>query len=156
MNFLTLATGEIVGIIGAFATVFTVFIVPFWKWYKKQKQKRIDDAEQLHEDRERQQKMYEIVKELKTTVNENGKSLNEFRSDYDDFTIQNLKYMINDAFFSYHSVHEIPQEILVNACECCDIYVYKKNRNHEIKPRCKLLWEELERRSVISEEDNYE
>jgi hypothetical protein len=34
--------------------------------------------------------------------------------------------------------------------------VYKKNRNHEIKPRCKLLWEELERRSVISEEDNHE
>lgn len=156
MNFLTLDTGEVVGIIGAIATVFTVFIVPSLKWYKKQKQKRIENAQQMRDDRERQQKMYEIVKELKTTVYENGKSLNEFRSDYDDFTVQNLKYMINDAFFSYHSVHEIPQEILVNACECCDIYVYKKNRNHEIKPRCKLLWEELERRSVISEEDNYE
>jgi hypothetical protein len=40
---------------------------------------------------------------------------------------------------------------LLNACECCDIYVYKRNKNHEIRPRCERLWAELENRAVNRE-----
>ena len=59
--------------------------------------------------------------------------------------------MINDAYFGYTNIHEIPDDILTNACECCEIYVNKRHHNHEIKPRCKLMWEEQERRAVNRE-----
>jgi hypothetical protein len=83
--------------------------------------------------------MYKKIVELNMKVEDNGSTLARFLIDYDDFTTQNLKYMINDAFFSYHSIKEIPEEILINACECCEIYVNKKQKNHEIRPKCLLL-----------------
>lgn len=163
MNFLALSAGEITGIIGAIATVFTVFIVPFAKWYKKkqkEKAKRIADEIEKKKKEEERDKQLSLLAQSTQAIQEqvikNSETLNNFIEDYDSFTTQNLKYMINDAFFSYHNVHDIPNEILINACECCDIYINKKHKNHEIKPRCKLLWEELERRSVIMEDVNHE
>lgn len=151
MNMLAVNWGEIASIVGVIATVTTVFLVPFSKWYAKKKKKKEEDAEQLKKDRQQQKAMYEEISVLSKEVKKNGNTLNNFLSDYDDFTTQNLKYMINDAFFSYPTIHEIPDEILINACECCDIYVNKKNKNHEIRPKCLLLWEERERRAVHRE-----
>jgi hypothetical protein len=81
----------------------------------------------------------ETVDDNNKKIEEFNSKFNEFLEDYDDFTTQNLKYMINDAFFGYENVHEIPLDVLTNACECCNIYVYKKQKNHEIRPRCELL-----------------
>lgn len=76
-------------------------------------------------------------------MQEESDQLNEkfdvFLEDYDNFTTQNFKYMINDAYFGYTNIHEIPDDVLTNACECCEIYVNKKHKNHEIRPRCLLL-----------------
>lgn len=153
MNFLSLNAGEITGIIGAIATVFTVFIVPFVKWYKKRKIKI--QEERLEQERVKQQQvdmiesinaLSDAVEQISQNVNENGQKLAAFTEDQEAFTIQNLKFMINNAYLGYHSEHEIPYEVLVNACECCEIYVHKKHQNHEIHPRCERLWGELERR----------
>lgn len=131
----------VIGIIGAAATVMTVFIVPFSKWIKKRRAKKNQEKQQ---ELAREQKIVNSLQEIKD-------DLSSFREDYDDFTTQNLKYMINDAFFGYNSIHEIPDDILINACECCDIYINKKKRNHEMKPRCEMIWKELERRAVSRE-----
>lgn len=154
MNFLTITVAEISGIIGIVATVTTVFLVPFLKWHKKRKKQQEDD-------RLERQETLRLLKDLKSKVlvidkgvAENSATLEKFLLDYDDFTTQNLKFMINDAFFTYNTVFEIPDEVLINACECCEIYVNKKHKNHEIKPRCRLLWEELERRAVHREDSN--
>jgi len=119
----------VIGIIGAAATVMTVFIVPFGKWIKK---RRIEKNKEKQQALAREQKIVDSLQEIK-------EDLSSFRADYDDFTTQNLKYMINDAFFGYNSIHEIPDDILINACECCDIYINKKKRNHEMKPRCEMI-----------------
>lgn len=131
----------VIGIIGAAATVMTVFIVPFSKWIKKRRNEKNKEKQQALE---REQQIVHSLQEIKN-------NLSSFRADYDDFTTQNLKYMINDAFFGYDSIHEIPDDILINACECCDIYINKKKRNHEMKPRCEMIWRELERRAVSRE-----
>ena len=119
----------VIGIIGAAATVMTVFIVPFSKWIKKRRNEKNKEKQQALE---REQQIVHSLQEIKN-------NLSSFRADYDDFTTQNLKYMINDAFFGYDSIHEIPDDILINACECCDIYINKKKRNHEMKPRCEMI-----------------
>lgn len=154
MIMLAIGWGEIASIVGVIATVTTVFLVPFSKWYSKKKKETIAEKEQVKKDRKQQQAMYEEINNLNKEVKKNGSTLNSFLTDYDEFTTQNLKYMINDAFFGYPTIHEIPDDILINACECCDIYVNKKNKNHEIRPKCLLLWEERERRAVYKEVDH--
>lgn len=154
MNFMAWSPEQITGLIGAGATVITVLIVPIYKWLKK-KQKEKNEA--IEKQRKRDEKLDAVYQKL-SVVDSNNQSIealdskfNNFLEDYDEFTTQNLKYMINDAFFGYENIHEIPSDVLTNACECCDIYVHKKRKNHEIRPRCELLWKEQERRSVERE-----
>lgn len=146
-----LNAGEWTGIIGAAATVLTVFIIPMLKSAKK----RVIKLQQEEVDKEQQQAALNfVIEQLVEIKKENADlctKLDSFFEDYDEFTIQNLKYMINDAFFGYNDIHDIPDEVLTNACECCDIYVNKRHKNHEIRPRCALLWEEQERRAVSRE-----
>lgn len=156
--FLSLTTGEITGIIGAAATVLTVFIIPMLKSAKKRVIKlQQEDADKKQQQIERQQQQTAlnlVIEQLGEIKRENADlrtKLDSFFEDYDEFTIQNLKYMINDAFFGYDNIHDIPDEVLTNACECCEIYVNKRHKNHEIRPRCALLWEEQERRAVSRE-----
>lgn len=146
-----LNAGEWTGIIGAAATVLTVFIIPIVKLIKK----RIIEAQQEKIERQQQQAtlifVVEQLEEIKDNNNALDQKIDNFLTDYDEFTTQNLKYMINDAYFSYKDVHEIPDDILTNACECCEIYVIKRHKNHEIRPRCNKLWDEQERRALLRE-----
>lgn len=152
MNLLAISTAELSGILGIVATVITVFLVPSVKWIKKKRKQIENDRAERKETVRLLKNLKEQVDQIDSCVKNNSTTLSEFVKDYDDFTTQNLKFMINDAFFTYHSVCEIPDEVLINACECCDIYVNKKHKNHEIKPRCRMLWEELERRAVARED----
>lgn len=75
---------------------------------------------------------------------------------YDALETQQLKYIINDAFFSYgDDLEKMPYEVLVNAAECADIYL-SKGLNHETGARCHLIYAELERRAthIKESEDN--
>lgn len=69
------------------------------------------------------------------------------KKQFDKFEVHQLKYIINDALFGYETVDEIPQEVLVNASECCDSYL-SKGLNHEIGARCKIIYKEIERREL--------
>jgi hypothetical protein len=149
-----MTVGEITGIIGACATVVTVFLVPIARAIKSHQKEK---AKEKEKQRKRDEKLDAIYNKI-STIDSNQEELNNIKTqfdnflvDYDEFTTQNLKYMINDAFFGYENIHEIPNDVLTNACECCEIYVNKRHKNHEIRPRCELLWREQERRSVERE-----
>ena len=157
--FLALSVGEIIGLTGAITTVFTAFIVPIYR-YIKNKKKLI--REELERQKQRDNKISELcdkISNIDDRLKENAKrdiqikdTLNNFKNDYKKFSVQNLKFMINDAYLSYPSVKDIPEEILINACECCEIYVNERHLNHEIHPRCEVLWKERERRVISKKE----
>ena len=143
---LALNATEAIALGGLLLSILSVVCIPIFKWIKKKINKIKEDREERKQDRLLLQKLVATVSTIGTnleTLSSNNldlqESFDEFLDDYGEFTIQNYKYMINDAFFGYDNIHEIPDEVLINACECCDIYVNKKHRNHEIKPRCKLL-----------------
>lgn len=141
---MSLSVQEWIAVIGVTLSILTTIIVPLVKKYKKtqvqKNNKKIQNQEILNE-----------IPGLVTAVNTLKEQLDSFYQDYSEFSTQNLKYMINDAYFSYKDVHEIPDDILTNACECCEIYVIKRHKNHEIRPRCNKLWDEQERRALLRE-----
>ena len=160
-----LSVGEITAIIGAAATVMTTFLVPIRKAIKKKQKQKEDERREKEEDREKINSIAESINEIKqSSLNntrliaetrqsqiEQGEKIDQLMDEQEHFFVQNLKYMINDAYFGYPNIHEIPDDILKNACECCEIYVNQKRRNHEIKPRCELFWREVERRAIHRE-----
>lgn len=157
--FLALSAGEITGLIGAVTTIFTVFIVPIYKNIKKKKKMREEELERQKQRDIKIDALYDKVSDIDTKLQNNSQqdqqikeTLDSFKADYESFSTQNLKFMINDAYLSYASVHDIPEEILINACECCEIYVNKRHLNHEIHPRCEILWKERERRAISKKE----
>lgn len=151
MTILTMTVGEFSGIVGIAATLTTVFLVPFIKWVKKKKSEKEEEKKKQAARDSKLETLCEVVGVIRKQVDDNSVMLSNYIDDYDEFTTQNLKYMINDAYFGYNDIHEIPDDVLTNACECCEIYVNKKHKNHEIKPRCKLLWAEAERRAISRE-----
>lgn len=138
---MSLSVQEWIAVIGVTLSILTTIIVPLVKKYKKtqvqKNNKKIQNQEILNE-----------IPGLVTAVNTLKEQLDSFYQDYSEFSTQNLKYMINDAYFCYQDITDIPDDILTNACECCEIYVNKRKKNHEIRPRCEKLWSELERRAV--------
>lgn len=157
--FLTLSAGEITGLIGAVTTIFTVFIIPIYRNIKKKKKMREEELERQKQRDIKIDALYDKVSSIDTKLESNSQqdqqikeTLDNFKADYESFSTQNLKFMINDAYLSYASVHDIPEEILINACECCEIYVNKRHLNHEIHPRCEILWKERERRAISKKE----
>jgi hypothetical protein len=91
-----------------------------------------------------------IIKFNQQIQEQNMKSLEKR---YDQLETQQLKYIINDAFFSCGGhVENIPYEVLVNAAECAEIYL-SKGLNHETGARCHLIFEEMRRRAIHLEED---
>lgn len=157
--FLTLSAGEITGLIGAVTTIFTVFIVPIYRNIKKKKKMREEELERQKQRDIKIDALYNKISDIDVKLQDNcqkdiqiKETLDSFKADYESFSTQNLKFMINDAYLSYASVHDIPEEILINACECCEIYVNKRHLNHEIHPRCEILWKERERRAISKKE----
>lgn len=81
------------------------------------------------------------------------KNMKSLENRYDQLETQQLKYIINDAFFSCGGhVENIPYEVLVNAAECAEIYL-AKGLNHETGARCHLIFQELQRRATQTQED---
>ena len=148
MMILAMTVGEVTALIGAILSIFTVVIAPTIKEINKKKIAKNNREKKIDYIAEEVGKQSSELEELKKSQRNTEESLSDLKERHDDFTTQNLKYMINDAYFGYHDIHEIPDDILLNACECCEIYVNKLHKNHEIKPKCVLLWNELERRAT--------
>lgn len=156
---LALEVGEIVAIIGIALSLLTSLFIPCYKsgkkkWdRKKQKEKERNDnldalPSKLNDLQTENKKILKLVQDL---------AIKQERSDqeFERYQIQNLKYMINDAFFGYNNVHEIPYETLIVAAEGCDIYI-GKGLNHEIGARCQIIFEEIQRRQALQIEGEHD
>jgi hypothetical protein len=151
---LTLAEG-----LGLGLTVLTSILLPF---IKKRIKKRKDKIKKEKEQKDNDTKLLLSLDERLSNVNKNlealtqtvefNKTINDnLQADFKKYKILNIKYIINDAFFGYHSVHEIPYETLLIAAEGCDIYI-GEGHNHEIGARCEIIYKEFQRREKLKGE----
>lgn len=149
---LTLSSQEWIALLGVFCTVLTVVVIPIFKALKKKRDTYVNSLRTLASTTkglENVCKKIDVIdsdlKEIRKDVSELTDSVQDMKEKNETFETQQLKYMINDAFYSFNNIEEIPDEVLINASQCCDIYV-GKGLNHETGARCRLIYEELERR----------
>ncbi len=156
---LTAAT-DFQAIVGALCAIITTILVPVVaraiKQHKKNKQ-RIETIDTMPETLKNIQEGISDIKEDQNVIKFNQqmqeKNMKSLEKRYDQLETQQLKYIINDAFFSCGGhVENIPYEVLVNAAECAEIYL-AKGLNHETGARCHLIFQELQRRATQTQED---
>lgn len=147
--------------VAALCAVITTILIPiFCKWQKRRKEAQQKDEAivALPQQLDSIQNSLSDIKEDQNIIKYNqqvqDKRLEKLEKRYDALETQQLKYIINDAFFSCNGhVEDMPYEMLVNAAECADIYL-KKGLNHETGARCKIIYAEMERRATaVIEED---
>lgn len=139
-------------IIGAACSLITVIVIPSYKYFKKKRDQYNNTITGLHNISSSLNKidgnLVEVGRQLQkneSDVEALSEKVADLQRKTDIFETQQLKYMINDAFYGYSSIEEIPYEVLMNASQCCDIYV-GKGLNHETGARCRLIYQEIERR----------
>lgn len=146
--------------VGVGCSVLVTILIPIiGKIVKAQRRnrQRIDIIDHVPETLKDIQKGISDIKEDQNIIKFNqqiqDQNLKALEKRYDALETQQLKYIINDAFFSCGGhVENIPYEVLVNAAECAEIYL-AKGLNHETGARCHLIFEELQRRATHFEED---
>lgn len=156
---LSVAT-DIQAIVAAVCAILTTILIPL--------------SVRLVKNRKKTQKRNEFIDELPSILSDIKEGISDIKEDqnvikynqqiqeknmkslenrYDQLETQQLKYIINDAFFSCGGhVENIPYEVLVNAAECAEIYL-AKGLNHETGARCHLIFQELQRRATQTQED---
>lgn len=156
---LSVAT-DIQAIVAAVCAILTTILIPL--------------SVRLVKNRKKTQKRNEFIDELPSILSEIKEGISDIKEDqnvikynqqiqeknmkslenrYNQLETQQLKYIINDAFFSCGGhVENIPYEVLVNAAECAEIYL-AKGLNHETGARCHLIFQELQRRATQTQED---
>lgn len=156
---LTTAT-DIQAIVGTICAIITTILIPVVAYFFKQKRKNtkrneiidavpnaLDDIKTGISDIKEDQNVIKFNQQMQE------KNMKSLEKRYDQLETQQLKYIINDAFFSCGGhVENIPYEVLVNAAECAEIYL-AKGLNHETGARCHLIFEELRRRATQTKED---
>ncbi len=154
------AVTEIQAIVGTICAIITTILVPvsakLIKQHNKNK-KRIETLDGVPNALKDIQDGISDIKEDQNVIKYNQqlqeKNMKSLEKRYDQLETQQLKYIINDAFFSCGGhVENIPYEVLVNAAECAEIYL-AKGLNHETGARCHLIFEELRRRAIQTQED---
>ena len=133
----------------------TIFIPILKKRYNKKKKKEEKEKKNetiINSIPECLKALQEENKTIKDMINDIKKHQQYTQNELEQYQIQTLKYMINDAFFGFNNIHEIPYETLIIAAEGCDIYV-GKGYNHEVGARCQLIYQEIERRQRLRGED---
>lgn len=155
MAILAISEQLVIAVLSAATAVLTSVLVPSYKAYKKKKkeyEQRAKTLEQIPQALSNIDKRLSTVEEGIDEINDKQNLLTQQQEEsaekFDSFETQQLKYIINDAFFGYSSVEEIPDEVLISASQCCDIYL-GKGLNHETGARCKIIYAELERRQKI-------
>lgn len=136
---------EIVGIVSTGILFITSIVLPIFVYLKAKKKAREQRDTVVDELPKTINEIHVAIKDVKSEVKEIKKKQDLMDQHLDTFETQNLKYMINDAYFGYDCVEDIPYEILLSAAQNCDLYIGKK-LNHEIGARCNIIYHELERR----------
>lgn len=143
---------EWIAVIGVACTLLSVVIIPLFKTIKKKRYKYLSTINKVQDISIQTNKTLKTIENIndnisgmKNEILDINEKINDMKKTTSEFEVQQLKYMINDAFYSFNSIEDIPDEVLINASQCCDIYI-GKGLNHETGARCKLIYEELERR----------
>ncbi len=141
---ISLALGILISIIS--------LLKPLYKWIKKKADKAQQNSQtlkqlpgqlnQISEDissiKESSQKQNDDIAEVKKTVTKLQNQIN-------DFERQEIVREVNNTFYSFPSLQDIPDDILQDTLESCEIYI-SNGYNHNTKPKCELLIEEYNRR----------
>lgn len=159
MVILSTAT-DVNAIVGTAIAIITSILIPILARFLKQRRKtakRNEIIDSVPEALKDIQTGISDIKEDQNVIKFNQqmqeKNMKSLEKRYDQLETQQLKYIINDAFFSCGGhVENIPYEVLVNAAECAEIYL-AKGLNHETGARCHLIFEELRRRATQTKED---
>lgn len=159
MVILSTAT-DVNAIVGTIIAIITSILIPIIARLLKQRRKtakRNEIIDSVPEALKDIQTGISDIKEDQNVIKFNQqmqeKNMKSLEKRYDQLETQQLKYIINDAFFSCGGhVENIPYEVLVNAAECAEIYL-AKGLNHETGARCHLIFEELRRRATQTQED---
>jgi hypothetical protein len=72
-----------------------------------------------------------------------------------DFERQEIVREVNNTFYSFSSLKDIPDDILEDTLDSCEIYI-RNGHNHNTKPKCELLAEEYNRRLAERQEAKHE
>lgn len=151
---ISLALGITISIIGLMKPVYK-FIKH--KAQKAQKQSQTIDAlpgalKQLSDDiqdiKDSNQKQNEQIATLNKKVDNLDKQLT-------DFERQEIVREVNNTFYSFKTLEEIPDDILHDTLDSCAIYL-KNGYNHNTKPKCELLALEYNRRLAKKQEAKHE
>ena len=134
----------IAGILGIAGTVSGLYM----KYSTKAKDRKTKKQQAVAQQQELPKVLKSIDERLTTIENKQNSSqeeIKDLKEKFDDLETQELRYMINDSFLGYNNIHEVPNEQLLNAADCCRIYL-AKGLNHATGARCKLIAAEIERR----------
>lgn len=156
----TITPGDFNAIVAAICAIITTILVPSFiflrKGYKKKKERHalvVQLPNTLAEIKEGISDIKVDQNVIKYNQQLGDQRMAKLEKRYDALETQQLKYIINDAFFSCGGdLEKMPYEMLVNAAECAAIYL-SKGLNHETGARCRLIYKELERRAINIQED---
>lgn len=137
----------ITGILGILGTCSGIYL-KYSKKIKEKQTKKSQEKKKLSNVFDTVDKLVEKVDKIVESQEEIKEQYNSFAERFDSLETQELRYMINDSFLGYDSIHEVPDEQLLNAADCCEIYL-GKGLNHATGARCKLIAEEIEKRARI-------
>lgn len=124
---------------------------------KRQREEKIDKIPETMERLERKlDENWHLQENNRERIEELSETFELFAARFDHLETTQLRYMINDAFLGYNNIHEVSDEQLLNAADCCDIYL-SKGLNHKTGAKCKLIAEEVEKRARLrAEGDRHE
>ena len=151
----SLTVGEWTAIVGMIITALCSIIIPLAKFFNKKKQQYEQTIQKVKKIEQQVDQMISKIDNMATICDTLNDMQSQISATYqalniqiDRFEVQQLKHIINDAFLGYDDITHIPDEVLIGASQSCDIYV-GKGLNHETGARCKLIYEELERRQRV-------
>ena len=138
---IAIITGSL-SILGVLSGVY----LKYSKKRKNQQDKKSKDRKKFEDVCGKIDQLVNKVEELNESQKELKQQYAEFENKFDHLETQELRYMINDSFLGYGTIHEVPDDQLLNAADCCEIYL-NKGLNHATGARCKLIAEEVDRRA---------
>ena len=134
----------IAGILGIAGTISGLYM----KYSTKAKERKTKKQQVIAQQQELPKVLKSIDERLiaiESKQNSSQEEIKELKEKFDHLETQELRYMINDSFLGYNNIHEVPNEQLLNAADCCEIYL-AKGLNHATGARCKLIAAEIDRR----------
>lgn len=151
---ISLALGIIISVIG--------LIKPLCKWLHKKIERsnqRADTVDGLPEVLNKLAEDVEAIKE--SNISQSGEisrlsdSIDSLETQLLDFERQEIVREVNNTFYSFNSLKDIPDDILEDTLDSCEIYI-RNGYNHNTRPKCELLAEEYNRRLAERQEAKHE